>query len=247
MIFVLFLFGKSTTYIVNDRGFVDKIKLKLKKGEKMKPFVMLSMLIFCASAWTSEPNELEKLRFENAELKRVCEKLRQNAVKLRLENKEQSQTGGELQKNTTEQQNKIRQLEAKNAKQKEQIDMLQKQVEILYKLCKDANTSISIPDNLKPNTVFRKDITGLRLPLSVGQIGQISVGGIVTGRLRQVIDENNMLATLSFYTPAEVRYNSSGVRYIEGERSLISTKILWIKGIKTSGFADDTPLKIENI
>ena len=204
-------------------------------------FLSALILVAVASAWASEPNELERLRTENTELKRVCEKLRQNAVKLRIEDRDQSQTSAELQKNTTEQQNKINRLEAKNAEQKEQINMLQKQVAILYNLCKDANIPIPIQDNPKRNVVAHSDIKGLSLPLSVGQVGYSS-----DVRIKQVIDGNNMLVTLTYYAPKDY-YIQNGMRVYTSGPLTASKKIVWIKGINTVGFADDTPLKIENI
>jgi len=51
-------------------------------------FLSTLILVAVASVWASEPNELEKLRSENTELKQLCEKLRQNTVKLRTENEE---------------------------------------------------------------------------------------------------------------------------------------------------------------
>jgi hypothetical protein len=54
----------------------------------MKKLVLLPMLVLCVSAWASEPNELEKLRIEKAQLKQDYERVQRANIKLNKENQQ---------------------------------------------------------------------------------------------------------------------------------------------------------------
>ena len=56
------------------------------KGIFMKKVVILLVLSICISAWANEPNEVEKLRAENAQLKKDIKMFQQNNAKIRVEN-----------------------------------------------------------------------------------------------------------------------------------------------------------------
>lgn len=54
----------------------------------MERTIVAFVLMFGVSVFASEPNEIEQLRAENAELKNTCEIMRKNNIKLRKENED---------------------------------------------------------------------------------------------------------------------------------------------------------------
>jgi len=158
-----------------------------------------------------------------------------------------SETRAGLKEKIAEQQNKINRLKAEIDKQQKEINMLQKQVAVLTKLCKDANIPMLALEYLKQKTVYHSDIKGLNLPLNVGQIGY-NLGNLGDDvKIKQIIDEKNMLVTLTHYAPRNYYIQNGRRVYTTDGPHISSEKIVWIKGINTAGLVDDTQLKIENV
>jgi len=102
--------------------------------------------------------------------------------------------------------------------------MLQNQVSVLTKLCKDANIPMLALEYLKQKNVTRSDIkVRFSYPLSVGQVAYIDEH---FPTIQQVIDEKSMLVRLQLNKNDEM---------------------VWVRGINTTGFADGSPWKAGDI